>query len=274
MSSVKRSRRFFSMPIVSVGEAQQIGYVKNLIVNSATLEVVALLVDPKGFFKEQKVIPYARVKSIGEDAIIIEKTTNAEKPANLPQIMQFIKEKIDLVGTKVIDETGQALGVVEEFMVEPASGKIVSLEIGGKFLSSLAKGKAYLPAAEIKTIGRDVIIANAAAAEKMARAEAGLPETLKNLKDSSSHLLEATWRKSKDLGQTIQKGLPKKSSKTAAEEEEAPPVAEAAPAPPVQEETPPPAEEYLQQQPQEVWPEDVQQPEAQIPPKTEEPPIK
>lgn len=241
MSSVKRSRRFFSMPIVSVEEGQQIGYVKNLVVNAATLEVVALLVEPKGLFKEQKVIPYTRVKSIGEDAIIIEKSGSAEKPANLPQIMQLIKDKIELVGTKVIDETGLALGVVEEYLVEPTNGKIISFEIGGKFLDSLVKGKAYLPAEEIKTVGKDVLIAKAEAGAKLVRVEAGLPETWKSLKEGSSHLLEATRRKSKNLGQAISKGwLPKRAGKTACDQ------AGQLPAEELTTPGPPPAQEVIQ----------------------------
>lgn len=87
------SKKILSLPIISLKEGQQIGFVRNIVIDPKAKAVAALMVDPKGFFKEQRIIPYNRVVSIGENVITVSTENQAEKATNLPDILELLKEK-------------------------------------------------------------------------------------------------------------------------------------------------------------------------------------
>ena len=203
---MRRSREYLSMPIISVSEGQQIGTVRGLIINPKSMEVAALLVDQKGFFKEQRVIPYTKVKSVGDHAITVDRISNAEKVINLPEIVSLLKDKVALINTKVITETGKVLGVVEEFYIDTKIGKIISLEVANNFLTGLFKGRARLDHCDLITMGKDVIIAAAGAEERLSPADTGISETLKTVVDSTTNLWYSSLQRTKDLSKHLAKG--------------------------------------------------------------------
>lgn len=185
---MKPSRKFLSLPIISLREGQQIGYVKSLILNAQEKAIAALVIDPKGFFKDQRLIPYGKVVSVGEDAITIDKESQVEKSASLPEILELWKEKLGIIGTKVVTQSGKILGIAEEYFVDPDNGKVTQIEISGDKLGGLIKGRAYLQAEQLVTIGPDAIVAEKGSEHLLAVADKGLNDTLKSLVHSTSHL--------------------------------------------------------------------------------------
>ncbi len=211
---MRKSRKFISMSVISLEDGQQIGQVRGLVINPATKSVSALLVDQKKWFKEQKIIPFLKIRSIGDDAITIEKNSNIQRPANLPEMVSLLKEKVDLVGAKVIAENGTTLGFVDDYYIETSSGQIVNLEISGNFIDSLLKGKAHLSMEHIRTIGRKVLVAAEGAENYLEPLEGGIQETLRSLKETSAQLLETTWEKTVDLSKNISRKLEKDDQPT------------------------------------------------------------
>lgn len=214
---MRKSRKFISMPIISIEEGQQIGTVKNIVIDPEKKELAALIVEQRGWFKDQKVIPYNKVHSVGGDAITIEKFANAEKQTNLPNIVKLIKDKYELIGAKVVAENGTVLGYVDEFYVDLINGKIITLEITGRFLDGLMQGKATLDTEYIKTIGKEVLIAVDGAENYLKQIEVGLKGTFKNIKETSTSIWDSTIQKTKSVTKTLNQSLEKKKSKKTAE---------------------------------------------------------
>ncbi len=199
---MKASRKFLSLPIVSLSEGQHIGYVKNLIIDADKKCIAALVVDPKGFFKDQRIIPYSKVISVGEDAITIDKSSQVEKSTNIPEILDLIKQKLTINGTKIVTETGKTLGFAEEYFVEPSNGKIIKIEISGGKLEGILNGKAMLDANQVITVGHDVIVAQKGSESSLEVAGKGLNDSLKSFWHSTSHV--AT-EKTNSLGNYLKK---------------------------------------------------------------------
>lgn len=189
---MKPSKDFLSLPIVSLSEGQHIGYVKSLVVDSQSKSLAALVIDPKGFFKDQRIIPYSKVVSVGEDAITIDKGAYVEKSASLPEILQLIKERLSIIGTRIITQNGKTLGVVEEFFINPTNGQITQVEISGGKIEGFLSGKASLDAQYILTIGQDVIVAEQGSESHLLVADKGLNESLKSLFHSTTNLASGT----------------------------------------------------------------------------------
>lgn len=189
---MKPSKEFLSLPIVSLSEGQHIGYVKSLVIDSQAKALAALVIDPKGFFRDQRIIPYAKVVSVGADAITIDKGAYVEKSASLPEILSLIKEKLTIIGTRVITQSGKTLGVVEEYYVDPDTGKITQMEISGGKIEGFFSGKAILEADYVVTIGQDVIVAQKGCETSLMIADKGINDTFKSVIRSTSNLASGT----------------------------------------------------------------------------------
>ncbi len=189
------SKKFLSLPIISLKEGQQIGFVRNMVINPKTKSIVALVVDPKGFFKEQRIIPFNKVVSLGENAITISTESQVEKATNLPDILELLREKATILGIKVITESGKTLGVTDEFYINPLNGQIASLEISEGKIEGLFNGKARLSAEDILTIGPNVIVVDSDCESRLEIYNKGISENFKSfLHIASSKVTEKSQR--------------------------------------------------------------------------------
>lgn len=232
------------MPVFSLEDGQQIGVVKETVIDNKNLEISALAIEPKGFFKEQKIIPYAKVKSVGDDAITIERTGGAQSPGNLPNILSLSKSSASFIGTKVVSENGLNLGYVEEFIIEDTTGKIVGFELGGK-ISGLLSGKVRLDTDFALTMGRDALIVKADSEKNLISLTPPIKDSLKNISGATSKWVEHTMDNTKKWSKVFGNKL----SKLASEEmpnyfrKKDPPVEETPPE--EKEESKPPKEELF-----------------------------
>lgn len=208
------SKKFISLPIVSLKEGQQIGFVRNLVINPGAQSVVAFVVDPKGFFKEQRIIPYNKVTSIGESAITISTESQVEKATNLPDILEFLKEKAAIIGIKVITESGKTLGFVEEFYINAEDGSITMLDISAGKIEGLFSGKARLHAVDILTIGSDVIVVSKGSEDRLQPFNKGINENLKSF-------LQVTSSKAVTKGQKLNTYWKKRNNSDPQEQDQA-----------------------------------------------------
>ncbi len=164
---MRKSRHFYSLPVVTLEEGKEIGHIKGIVIDPEEAAVVALIVQKSSPFSEQKAIPYSRVVSVGDNAVTIQRVASAEKLGSIPNLAKLMKEKITLRGARVITEGGVALGYVDEFFIDPETGKITSLEISGRLGEKLFKGKASLAADEVRTIGKDVLVVRSGTEETL-----------------------------------------------------------------------------------------------------------
>jgi uncharacterized protein YrrD len=210
---MRKSRKIVSMPIVSLEEGIQIGSVRSLVVNPGKMEIAAIIIDQRGWFKEQKIIPYSKVSKIGNDAITIDKSANVQKTISLPEILKLIKEKVNPIKTKVVAENGSVLGHVDEYYIDEQSGKITSLLITGRFLEALFKGKALLSTEYVRTMGADVIIVKEDAFTQLEKIDGGVQETIRNLRKGTASLWESTKQQTKEISKTLKEKYDQREKK-------------------------------------------------------------
>ncbi len=205
--AVRKSKQFISMPVVSLEEGQRMGNVKDLVVNTTEKKVVALAVEQKGLFKEHKYIPYSKVRSVGGDAVTVNRGASAQKSGNLPEIITLVREKNNINGARIVTENGTLMGIVDDYYVNLASGELVGMEFSGNYLNSVFNGTAFLDIDHVLTIGRDMIVCSDEALGKAVKLDGGLQEKLRGVKESTGHIWESTKKRTKELGSTVNKPL-------------------------------------------------------------------
>ncbi|MGI9952554.1 PRC-barrel domain-containing protein [Moorellaceae bacterium AZ2] len=180
-----RSKKLAGMPVISLADGQALGRIRRLLIDHQNLAIAGLILDRKGWFKEQAVIPYSHVNHVGSHAVTVDQASAVVKLSSVPELENLAKNPIPLLGAKVITEDGAVLGVVEDFFFQPQDGKIRYLELKGHLL----QGKSQLPAEVIRTCGRDALIAQAGAENSLKR-----PKSLASL---------ARWERAAAAGEKI-----------------------------------------------------------------------
>ncbi|NPV74055.1 MAG: photosystem reaction center subunit H [Pelotomaculum sp.] len=206
---MRKSKKFASMPVISLEEGRQIGTVKGLVVDPAAKKVAALIIEQKGWLKEHRYVPYNKIHSTGTDAITIEKTSGVEKAAGLPEIIKLLKEKVTVTGARLVAENGTVLGYVDEYYVDLDTGTIAGLEFSGNFLNSVIKGRAFLDIAYVRTLGKEVVVVTNEGLNNIFKLEGGLQETVKTIRESTGQLWENTVQKTREISTSINKSLEK-----------------------------------------------------------------
>jgi uncharacterized protein YrrD len=206
---MRKSKQFASMPVISLEEGQQIGIIKSLVVDPGLKRVAALMIEQKGWFSDQKFIPYSNVHSVGEDAVTVKHGTMVQRGGNLPEIISLTKNKVKVSGARIITQGGTVLGEADDYYVNLATGEMIGLEFSGNFINGLFGGKAFLDINHVLTIGKDMVICSDEALDEAVKLDGGLQEKLRGVKDSTSHLWESTVQKTRELGSNVNNSITK-----------------------------------------------------------------
>ena len=206
---MRKSKQFMAMPVISLEEGQQIGNIKGLIIDPVKKVVSALVIEQKGWFKEQKFIPFNKINSVGNDAITVEQNNTIQKGTVMPDIFKLYKKNLEITGTKIVTEAGTSLGYIDEYYVQLSDGAIAGIEFSGKLINSMLKGRAFLDSSFIRTIGKEVIVVYEEAMDNIIKVDGGIQETVKQIKDSTEHIWDSTLKKTKELSSSISNSLSK-----------------------------------------------------------------
>ncbi|MDW7674888.1 MAG: PRC-barrel domain-containing protein [Bacillota bacterium] len=195
-----KSKDIIGLPVISIEDGQQLGLIKGVVIDAEQVAVAALLVSVKGFLKENKLLPYNKVHSIGAHAITVATSSTINK--GLSQQLTGLTGT-SLAGTRVISERGNAIGVVDDFDFDTTSGKILSLYITGKLIEGILKKNASLATKYINNLGKDVIIAYGEAEEHLEYNEKSLQRRFVSASENTFKAVGITWSKTKELSKNM-----------------------------------------------------------------------
>ncbi|AZI42631.1 photosystem reaction center subunit H [Deinococcus psychrotolerans] len=190
--------------VVSLSSGHQIDKVHDLVFDHDANQVLALLVDEGGWFRAAKVVPFEAVRSIGEDAVMIDDENSVISARDDSRIADLLDTKVGLVGTRLLTSGGRELGKIADVYFEPTSGKVVGYEATGGLFSDLSSGRTFVPAPESISIGDNAAIVPESVAAAMEEQEAGglqgaLSNVSDNVKQSYENLSTATKSRQKEF---------------------------------------------------------------------------
>ncbi len=125
--------------VINLEDAKKIGDVEDLWVDVNNHHIVSLKVKT-GMFSASQVVPVAEVKSVGQDAV----TILAHDPNNNSQpdqgqranpSSQDVMDMTDIIGNRVVTDTGTLVGEVQDVELDPTSWTITGYQVreGGLF---------------------------------------------------------------------------------------------------------------------------------------------
>lgn len=164
----KSAKKLIAKPVYSISEGFLMGYVKSIVIDNKEKRVLALIAEKRRMTREEKIIPFTHLQSIGEDAVTINKAAHAEVKPNLPQIIRQMHNPLQVVGARVFSVGGKIIGKVTDFYFDEKTGQISTLEIGE---GNLLKDKFLLPGEYIITIAGGTIMVDDMALDKLVGSE-------------------------------------------------------------------------------------------------------
>jgi len=154
---MKLSTELRDLPIVSISEGEEVGVVKDFIIDPEAKAAVALVIADESWYSGAKVISFSLINSIGDYAITTENASSVVELTNMPELIDLLKKELKLIDAKVITRGGRFIGKVKEFSIDTSTGMIIGLELAGD--SDIPSPDTnIIPADSIVTVGKDVII--------------------------------------------------------------------------------------------------------------------
>jgi len=185
-----KGRELIGLPVITLDKGEQIANIQDVIFDPRNSKVLALVTEEKGWFKGARIIPFKNIYKIGEDAVTVE-TSDAELNANdLAEIEKFSDEEINVIGTTIITESGNNLGVIEDIIIDIESGYIEGYEISGGVIKDLIDGRVVIPLPDSITIGKDAVIVPDWVENKIKQQGRGLKAAFSELKADTIREIE------------------------------------------------------------------------------------
>ena len=183
------SRKMLGLPVYSIQEGNNLGNIKGFILDAQEKSLLAFVVERRRVSKEEKMLPFTAVNSIGEDAVTVEHLNALERRGANPVIMNALRRPIQPLGARCFTAGGKTLGKVEEYYIDAESGKISQLEINSR---GLLKGNILVDGAYIIALAPHTIMLRDEALTSYQTTENQLLNSMEAAKDFAGEITRTT----------------------------------------------------------------------------------
>ena len=153
--------QFKGVAVVSVSQAEKLGAIEDVLLDLQQHHLGALLLHG-GLFHGGPLVPWSEVRSVGQDAVMVDESMNATREAGSAD-QNYGVRLASLRGTKVVTNTGNLISTLEGADIDPATGQVITYELtsseGGGFFQS--RPHFTLPPQAVVGVGRELITVDA-----------------------------------------------------------------------------------------------------------------
>ncbi|MFC4320890.1 PRC-barrel domain-containing protein [Litchfieldia salsa] len=143
-------------PIYQSDKGKIIGHVSDICLNEYG-SIVGILMDSKGLFQRDRLIPVESISSFGNDGIMIDSHVEL-KPIPKDASTHFLYSHHGLFRKPVITSEGEKLGLLEDVYFMEEVGTIIGYELTDGFFADITEGKKVIKTTEPLTIGEEVLV--------------------------------------------------------------------------------------------------------------------
>ena len=147
---MRRARDAIGLTVITQDSGKKVGKTEDLVIDRQARSILGILIDEAGWFKEAQVVPWASVRTLGLDAVIIDSEEGVKKASEVPEMREVLERGYILRGVRIHTTQGLDLGEVMDVLFDPATGQV------GGFLLSGRADKNFLPYTPSFVAGEDV----------------------------------------------------------------------------------------------------------------------
>lgn len=146
----------YGQTVFDLETGSELGKILDLDIDVETSKVKGLVVDKKGWFNQDLLLPIEKVEQFGTDGILI-----SSKDVLTPfqrKSTAFVEGKTRLKGKPLLTTEGEKLGLVEDVYFMEEMGKIVGYEVTEGLLAEIKEGKKVVKTSSPLIVGEDILI--------------------------------------------------------------------------------------------------------------------
>lgn len=148
---MQRASDVIGRSVVAREGGEAIGKVKDLVVDSPGRQVLGFVVS-EGLFRSAKVAPWAGVRAIGPDAIVLGSASDIVKAGDAPDIKAVLDKDLSIRGLKLQTTAGKELGKIDDFQFDEHTGAVLGYELAGGVFGR----NSFMPTPLSLELGKDV----------------------------------------------------------------------------------------------------------------------
>ncbi len=188
---MKTSQQIIGLPVVSISDGNEIGKVKNIMINAVKGTVDFFVIDSAMRSLAGGVIPVAKVLGIGADALTILEADDVSDIVKIPAAIDLLQKNITVRGTRVLTRKGSLLGEAGDIYVNEDDACGI---VGVEFVPGTQKVQAgVIPRETIITFGKNLLVVEEDFSEKlMPKPSQPTEMSAKPLSDASESTLSFT----------------------------------------------------------------------------------
>lgn len=145
------------VPVYNEKTGKIIGQVVDLCINNSG-QVESLLLDGKGLFQRDRLIPLDQISSFGKDGVMVACDIEALPMVHSNKAIHFLNSHHGLFRKPVLTAEGEKLGLLEDVYFQEELGTIIGYEITDGFFADITEGKKVVKTNQPITVGKDVIV--------------------------------------------------------------------------------------------------------------------
>lgn len=104
---IRKSKDFLNLPIISCSEGITVGTTVKFLINATEKKVSSIIVSDDEYYKGVKLLPVNLILGVGNDALVINKSSNIVPYTNIATAEDLLKEQIDIISSVVINNHGK-----------------------------------------------------------------------------------------------------------------------------------------------------------------------
>ncbi|MFB9993959.1 PRC-barrel domain-containing protein [Deinococcus oregonensis] len=168
-----KGKEILGRNIVAISTGERVESVRDVIFDHQGNQVLGLLVDEGGWFHAAKVVPFEKIRSFGEDVIMIGSPDDVSGTREDGRLSEALSSDVSLIGMTLLTTDGQNLGKIADVFFDESTGYVEGYEATGGLFSDLSSGRTFVPTPESVQIGSDAAIVPISVAMAMQEREAG-----------------------------------------------------------------------------------------------------
>lgn len=168
-----KGKELLGRPIVALSNGEQVDTVRDVVLDPQGNQVLALLTDEAGWFSAARAVPYERVQSIGEQAVMIASPEDVTTTRKDDRLKHALESKTNLIGMTLLTTEGEHLGKISDVYFDARTGRVEGYEATGGVFSDLTRGRTFIPVPGHVQIGADAAIVPTSVAAAMREQPSG-----------------------------------------------------------------------------------------------------
>ncbi|MHB1418143.1 MAG: PRC-barrel domain-containing protein [Bacillota bacterium] len=171
-----KGRELVGLPVQCKDTGEVLGTIRDLLVDTEHLRLVAFILKDGSWLREPEVIPIEGINGIEHDVLISIDDQGPKCLDGFPELqLTNVNHLRDLSGSPVVTAGGIEIGTFQDLVVEMPQGIMTGLEISGGLVSDVISGRATISISDVASFGSNKFIVN---------------EELKNLWDQENRTSE------------------------------------------------------------------------------------